>query len=261
MGESSKPDWLSMPYGPISLFPVPAVTLDSQNPSLCPKLVSLLYTAVRGLTLLVRFVTQIVTSIRIIVPRLCTLHNNLYIILSCYLHSTSPGLKCLYGWNKHSDLALQVGRVAKLEAIKYARGSHGTQISETLRWRCPAKNWKVQTRLLVREGAPHQQTRNCLKLIKERRGKIGWSQMGAWHKEGLTDWELGVGCRPHDLKSFNCIQALNVCSRIETYKTIQKKQGLKRGSLQSGGWTQLKIWRQWASETGDESHRMGANGM
>jgi hypothetical protein len=24
---------------------------------------------------------------------------------------------------------------------------------------------KVQTRLLVREGAPHQQTRNCLKII------------------------------------------------------------------------------------------------
>jgi hypothetical protein len=32
----------------------------------------------------------------------------------------------------------------------------------------------------VRGGAPHQQTRNCLKMIKERRGKIGRrSQMGA----------------------------------------------------------------------------------
>jgi hypothetical protein len=39
---------------------------------------------------------------------------------------------------------------------------------------------KLQTRLPVREGAPHQQTRNCLKIIKERRGKIGRrSQMGA----------------------------------------------------------------------------------
>jgi hypothetical protein len=29
-------------------------------------------------------------------------------------------------------------------------------------------------------GRPHQQTRNCLKIIKERRGKIGCgSQMGA----------------------------------------------------------------------------------
>jgi hypothetical protein len=34
--------------------------------------------------------------------------------------------------------------------------------------------------LLVREGASHQQTRNCPKIIKERRGKIGReSKMGA----------------------------------------------------------------------------------
>jgi hypothetical protein len=32
---------------------------------------------------------------------------------------------------------------------------------------------KLQTRPLVREGAPHQQTRSCLKIIKERREKIG----------------------------------------------------------------------------------------
>jgi hypothetical protein len=39
---------------------------------------------------------------------------------------------------------------------------------------------KLQTRLLVKEGAPYQQTRNCLKIIKEKRRKIGWgSQMGA----------------------------------------------------------------------------------
>jgi hypothetical protein len=43
----------------------------------------------------------------------------------------------------------------------------------------PGKNLKVQTRLLVREGASHQQTRNCLKIIKERMGKIGrGSQIG-----------------------------------------------------------------------------------
>jgi hypothetical protein len=53
----------------------------------------------------------------------------------------------------------------------------------------PGQNWKVQTRLLVREGAPHQQTRNCLNIIKERMGKIGrWSQMGTWHQDGLADW-------------------------------------------------------------------------
>jgi hypothetical protein len=53
----------------------------------------------------------------------------------------------------------------------------------------PSINWKVQTRLLVREGAPHQQTRTCLKIIKGRREKIGrGSQMGAWHQDRLADW-------------------------------------------------------------------------
>jgi hypothetical protein len=48
---------------------------------------------------------------------------------------------------------------------------------------------KLQSRPLVREGAPHQQTCNCLKIIKERRGKIGrGSQMGAWHHDRLADW-------------------------------------------------------------------------
>jgi hypothetical protein len=37
----------------------------------------------------------------------------------------------------------------------------------------PSKNLKIQTRLLVREGAPHQQIRNCLKIIKERRRTLG----------------------------------------------------------------------------------------
>jgi hypothetical protein len=52
----------------------------------------------------------------------------------------------------------------------------------------PDKNWKLQSSLLVREGAPHQQTHNCLQVIKERMWKIGGgSQMGAWHQYGLAD--------------------------------------------------------------------------
>jgi hypothetical protein len=35
----------------------------------------------------------------------------------------------------------------------------------------PGKNLKLQTRLLIREDVAHQQTRNCLKIIKERRGE------------------------------------------------------------------------------------------
>jgi hypothetical protein len=46
----------------------------------------------------------------------------------------------------------------------------------------------LQTRLLVWEGAPHQQTRNCLKIIKREGEKIGrgW-QMGVWHQDRLAD--------------------------------------------------------------------------
>jgi hypothetical protein len=42
----------------------------------------------------------------------------------------------------------------------------GLKTSEKQRWRCPAKTENLQTRLLVRKGAPHQQTRNCLKKTK-----------------------------------------------------------------------------------------------
>jgi hypothetical protein len=44
----------------------------------------------------------------------------------------------------------------------------------------PSNNLKLQTRPLVRQGAQHQQISNCLKIIKERRRKVGHgSQMGA----------------------------------------------------------------------------------
>jgi hypothetical protein len=58
----------------------------------------------------------------------------------------------------------------------------------TWNWTCVIA-LKLQTRPLVREGAPHQQTRTCLKIIKKRREKIGRGfQMGAWHQGGLADW-------------------------------------------------------------------------
>jgi hypothetical protein len=53
----------------------------------------------------------------------------------------------------------------------------------------PSKNWKLQTRLLVRQDAPHQQNSNCLKIIEERRGKIcSGSQMGTGHQDRSADW-------------------------------------------------------------------------
>jgi hypothetical protein len=42
-----------------------------------------------------------------------------------------------------------------------------------------SKNRKLQIRLLVREGAPHQQICNRLKIIKERRKTGRGFQMGA----------------------------------------------------------------------------------
>jgi hypothetical protein len=40
----------------------------------------------------------------------------------------------------------------------------------------PSINWKLQPRSLVREGVPHQQTCNCVKIIKERKEK-NWSRV------------------------------------------------------------------------------------
>jgi hypothetical protein len=58
------------------------------------------------------------------------------------------------GGNKYMNLALQVGGVPKIETIKYARESRGSQICETLSWRCPAKtaNYKPD---FSSERVPH----------------------------------------------------------------------------------------------------------
>jgi hypothetical protein len=51
----------------------------------------------------------------------------------------------------------------------------------------PKNNCKLQTRPLVRKDAQNQQPYNCLKIIKERRRKIGrWPQMGALHQDSLA---------------------------------------------------------------------------
>jgi hypothetical protein len=123
----------------------------------------------------------------------CAIHAQKLYVGKCYWTEITqcPGAQLDYpvpGGNKYRNLDLQVGGVLKIETIKYAHESRRTHIWERLRWRCQAKI-KLQTRLLVREGAPHQQTRNCLKINKERRKKIGrGSQMGAWHQDRLAYW-------------------------------------------------------------------------
>jgi ABC-type phosphate transport system auxiliary subunit len=86
------------------------------------------------------------------------------------------GISCSWG-NKDRNLVLQVGGVPKIETITHAHESRGTHLRKAVLV-MPGKNWKVQTRLLVREGAPHQQTRNFLNIIKTRMEKLaagpGW---------------------------------------------------------------------------------------
>jgi hypothetical protein len=87
-------------------------------------------------------------------------------------------------------LALVPGRDSNSQTqthLNYMCMSCNINLNEKLA--IPSKNLKLQTSPLVREGAPHQQARNCLKIIKERRGKIGrGSQMGARHQDRLADW-------------------------------------------------------------------------
>jgi hypothetical protein len=58
------------------------------------------------------------------------------------------------GGNKYRNLALQVGEISRIETIKYAHESRGTQIRERLQWRCPAKteNYRLD---FSSERAPH----------------------------------------------------------------------------------------------------------
>jgi hypothetical protein len=49
-------------------------------------------------------------------------------------------------------------------------------------------NCKWQTRSLVRDSAPHQQTRNCLTVTKI----CPWTRDGTWQEDRLASWQLVV---------------------------------------------------------------------
>jgi hypothetical protein len=70
------------------------------------------------------------------------------------------GLPCSWRkWIQEHDP--QGWGVSKIETINYAHESRGTQI------------WKVQTCLLVREGAHINKPETVYKIIKERMGNVG----------------------------------------------------------------------------------------
>jgi hypothetical protein len=51
----------------------------------------------------------------------------------------------------------------------------------------PGKNWKLQTRLLVREDASLNKPEPVKKITKEIMGRIGrGSQVGAWYQDELA---------------------------------------------------------------------------
>jgi hypothetical protein len=52
------------------------------------------------------------------------------------------------------------------DTVKHSRESHGTGALELLRWRGPSSNCKRETRPIVRESAPCQQTCNYVTEIK-----------------------------------------------------------------------------------------------
>jgi hypothetical protein len=118
-----------------------------------------------------------------------------YILLSEIRHSSNPKRQvpvCASSMSKVAQLYPQVSP-HYTRSLKNRYNKICSSVPRDLDLRnttlaMPSKNWKLQTRLLVREGAPHQQTRNCLEIINGKR-KIGrGSQMGAWHQDRLADW-------------------------------------------------------------------------
>jgi hypothetical protein len=64
------------------------------------------------------------------------------------------------GGNKCRNLALQVGGFSKIETIEYAHESRGTQTGKGCAGEAQQKRGKLQTELLVREGALYQLFKN-----------------------------------------------------------------------------------------------------
>jgi hypothetical protein len=72
-------------------------------------------------------------------------------------------------WSNTSTVALRVvggdeKRSLESETVKCGHGSHGTQ--KIIALTRTSSNCKRQTRPLVKESAPHQQTPKCLTVIK-----------------------------------------------------------------------------------------------
>jgi hypothetical protein len=75
------------------------------------------------------------------------------------------GPPCSWGGHKYGDLAVQIEGSLESETVEYENSDPRlTALASTSR-KC-----KMQTRPLVREGTPHQQTHKCLTVIKSGHG-------------------------------------------------------------------------------------------
>jgi hypothetical protein len=76
-------------------------------------------------------------------------------------------------------------RSLKSETVKYGRESQGDSDPRMTALARARSNCKRQTRPLVREGAPYQQTRNCPTAEKKSGRK---PQMDALYQDRPADW-------------------------------------------------------------------------
>jgi hypothetical protein len=84
--------------------------------------------------------------------------------------------------NKFQTQTLEKEAISGQTSIKWARHKESDCDSDSQTYK--GNNWKLHTRLFVREGAPHQQIRNCLKIIKERNLVVS----PRWVADTKTDW-------------------------------------------------------------------------
>jgi hypothetical protein len=96
----------------------------------------------------------------------------------------------------------------------------------------PSNNWKLQTGSLIREGAPHQQTCNCIKIIQK--GKKNWSRVPDGY---LTPRQVGRLTVGHNIT----LTSPNACG----YNWVT----LFLGKINAGTWlSTLKVSQIWGSE-------------
>jgi hypothetical protein len=80
---------------------------------------------------------------------------------------------------KYGDLALQVGEVSRIEAIKFGLESRGTETRAELRWRKPAATVNYRPVLSSVRALQNNNPQLSKENFKEKEKLVAGSQMGA----------------------------------------------------------------------------------